>query len=424
MRFVITSFGSLGDLNPYIGLGLALKSRGHEAVLAIPHYYVPYAGSAGLTGHPIRPDVDPSSRDIVRKIMHPFRGAEFLIRKWMMPNVEAAYEDLDALLRDDDVLVSHPLTYAAPVVAERRGLMWASSVLAPLGFFSRLDPPLMVVHPFVEAVRQKAPGLYRHLPRIADVTSRTWGREVATLRQRLGLPRGANPVVAGQFSPYLNLGMFSRHLARPQLDWPANTVVTGAVSYDAVHGGMPRLLEEFLDSGPPPLVFTLGSSAVASKYAPTFYQASIDAAAALGVRAVLLVGQHDAHRPETKGSADVFIADWAPHSELFARALATVHQGGAGTLHTALASGKPMLIVPFAHDQGDNAVRAAQLGVASVVFPSQYTRKRVAGHLEVLTSQTMQARSATVGETIRAEHGADNACEALEQLAARRLAAA
>jgi rhamnosyltransferase subunit B len=418
--FVITSFGSLGDLNPYIGLGRALKARGHDVVLAIPAQYVPYAEAAGLRAHAVRPEIDPGQRDVVRKVIHPLWGAEYLIRELLMPNVDASYEDLDAIVRDGDVLVSHPLTYAAPVLAERRSLLWASTVLAPLGFFSRADPPLMTVHPLVAALHRNVPVVYRQLIPLSRIVTRTWSPQVAALRKRLGLPPGADPVHGGQFSPYLNLAMFSPMLAAPQDDWPPHTVVTGAVTYDAVHGGMPRLLEEFLDVGPAPVVFTLGSTAIASEHAPRFYQASVDAASDVGARAVLLVGQHDGHVPDTRGRSDVFVAEWAPHTALFARASMTVHPGGAGTLHTALASGKPMLIVPFAHDQGDNAVRAARLGVARVLFPSQYSRNAVARQLGYLLSSEPRSRAAQEAETIRAEDGAARACEALETLAQRR----
>ena len=420
MKFIITSFGSLGDLNPYLGLGRALQARGHDVVLAIPGLYVPYAEAAGLKAQAVRPDIDPDARDIVRRIMDPFKGAEYLIREWIMPNVESAYEDLDAVVRDDDVLVSHPLTYAAPVLAERRGLRWASTVLAPLGFFSRTDAPLMAVHPVMEAVQRRLPGFYNQLVPLARVATKRWSPQVTALRQKLGLPRGKDPVHGGQFSPYLNLAMFSPLLAQPQDDWPPNTVATGAVSYDAVHGGMPRHLEEFLDAGDPPIVFTLGSSAVASRHAPRFYQASIDAARDVGARAVLLVGKYDGHQPETGGRGDVFVADWAPHSALFARASVIVHQAGAGTLHTALASGRPMLIVPFAHDQGDNAVRSRRLGVARVLFPGHYNRKAVAKHLTDLLAPAFAARAEAVGASIRTENGALRASEALEALAGLR----
>jgi UDP:flavonoid glycosyltransferase YjiC (YdhE family) len=420
LKFIITSFGSLGDLNPCVGLGQALEARGHEVILAIPRRYIAFAESAGLKGHPIRPDIDPADRDVVRRVMDPFRGAEFLIREWLMPHVEESYEDLRAIVADDDILVSHPLTYAAPVLAEQRGLRWASTVLAPLGFFSRRDPPLMAVHPAMAALQRSMPRLYSRLVPLARVATRRWGVPVRTLRQRLGMPTGDDPVHGGQFSPHLNLAMFSRVLGEPQADWPPNTVVTGAVSYDAVHGGMPESLSSFLDAGPPPIVFTLGSSAIAAASAPRFYQSSIEAAVDVGARAVLLIGQHDGHRPETGGRSDVFVAEWAPHSELFSRAAVIVHQGGAGTLHTALASGRPMLIVPHAHDQGDNAVRAVRLGVARLVFPSQYRRATVRDHLEaLLTGESLKERAAAVGAMVRAEHGAARAAEALDALAGR-----
>jgi UDP:flavonoid glycosyltransferase YjiC (YdhE family) len=56
-RIVLTSFGSFGDLNPYIGLGLALQARGHAPVLAVPPVYREMVTAAGLEFHPVRPDL-------------------------------------------------------------------------------------------------------------------------------------------------------------------------------------------------------------------------------------------------------------------------------------------------------------------------------------------------------------------------------
>ncbi len=392
-------------------------ARDHEVVLALPKLYVPFAEAAGVRACAVRPDLDPANREELRRVMDPFRGAEYLIRKLIMPHVGEAYEDLDNLVEDGDVLVSHPLTYAAPVLAEKRKLLWASTVLAPLGFFSRTDPPLMAVHPGAKVFMDTFPALYVRTIPLAHLVTKPWGVAVRTLRRRLGLPKGKDPVHGGQFSPYLNLAMFSPTLAPPQPDWPPNTIATGAVSYDAIHGGMPPALAEFLDAGSPPIVFTLGSAAVASAWAPRFYQESVQAAADVGARSVLLVGQHDGHRPDLNGRSDVFVADWAPHSELFPRASIIVHQGGAGTMHSALASGHPMLVVPFSHDQGDNAVRSIRLGVARMQFPSSYSRKSVAKHLAALDTDVIRSRAHTVGETIRTETGGVRAAEALERLA-------
>src|SRR6185436_18884127 len=104
---------------------------------------------------------------------------------------------------------------------------------------------------------------------------------------------------------------------------------------------------------------------------------------AMGLRAVLLVGRSQENRPAAN-SPDVFVAEWAPHSELFPLAAAVVHQGGAGTLNTALASGRPMIVVPFAHDQPDNASRVERLGVSRTIYPQQYTASRVSAALASL----------------------------------------
>ena len=84
----------------------------------------------------------------------------------------------------------------------------------------------------------------------------------------------------------------------------------------------------FLDDGPPPIVFTLGSSAVMD--AGQFYEHSAAAAKLLGRRAVLLVGKDARNRPASLPDG-VVAFDYAPFSELFPRAAAVVHHGGIGT---------------------------------------------------------------------------------------------
>lgn len=417
MRVLLTSFGSYGDLNPYLGIGLALKSRGHAPVLAVTRAYQRHVEDAGLEYRPTRPEGDASDRAMVARIMDPLRGAEFLIKHLMMPSLRDMYDDLLDASRNVDVVVSHPLSFAAPVLCEQRGLPWAASVLAPLSFFSRLDPPLAVPSPVAAALHRRWPGLSRPLNDIGQRMAQSWSAPVQRLRTSLGLPRGRNPMSAGQFSPHLNLALFSGVMATPQADWPAETVVTGRVRHDALHGGMSDEIERFLENGPPPVVFTLGSSAVGIPRAAHFYDVSAAAAASLGLRAVLLVGQTPENRPATV-SGDVLVAEWAPHSELFHRAAAIVHQGGAGTLHTALAAGRPVIVVPFAYDQPDNAARVERLGVARVVYPQQYSALRVRRELQALLSDhEVEARAKLIGSAVSIEDGGLTAALALEGLA-------
>jgi len=416
MRVLLTTIGSFGDLNPYIGLGLALKQRGHEPVLAVAHAYRPHVEAAGLECRPVGPHGDPWDQALVARIMHPLRGAEFLVRDLLMQTIDEAYDDLYAATADVDAIVSHPLTFTAPLVAAKRGLPWAASVLFPMSFFSLADPPQVVAHPLATAIHRRWPGVMRWGIPLGKLVTRSWGDPIQAMRQKLELPRGGHPLYEGQFSPHLNLALFSCVLAEPQPDWPAKTIVTGAIAYDAVHGGVPEGLGKFLDNGPPPVVFTLGSAAVSHPRAANFYKVSAAAAIAMRLRAVLLVGRASENRPAIQ-SNDVFVAEWAPHSELFPLAAAVVHQGGAGTTHTALAAGRPMIVVPFAHDQPDSAARLERLGVSRTIYPQQYTSSRVRDELaSLLKDEETRAAASAIGAKVRAERGGDRAVDALVEM--------
>ena len=157
--------------------------------------------------------------------------------------------------------------------------------------------------------------------------------------------------------------------------------------------------------------------------ATDFWRESIDAVRRLGARAVLLAGPDNAPalerelQRESRGrSRDIIALDRAPHSLLFHRASAVVQQCGIGTLAQSLRSGRPMLGVPYSHDQPDNALRARALGMARVVYPSRYRGAKVAGELQtLLTDRRYGAAAERVAETVRSEGGVMSACDALER---------
>jgi UDP:flavonoid glycosyltransferase YjiC (YdhE family) len=222
-------------------------------------------------------------------------------------------------------------------------------------------------------------------------------------------------------SPTLNLALFSGVLMSPQADWPPRTLTTGFAVHDRGENGegAPAALAAFLDAGTPPLVFTLGSSAVLD--AGSFYQESLAAARALGMRALLLCGPEERNRPAALAGGDAIAVDYAPHSEVFPRAAAIVHQGGIGTTGQALAAGRPMLVMPCSHDQPDNAARCRRLGVARIVARKDYRAPRVAAELRTLLADATAARCAReTGARVRAEDGAAAAAIALELACADR----
>jgi UDP:flavonoid glycosyltransferase YjiC (YdhE family) len=332
-----------------------------------------------------------------------------------MPALQDAYDDLRPVAQGADLIVSHPVTFAAPILAEQLRKPWVSYVLAPMSFFSVHDVPVFPPAPWLRRIGERSPWVSRQLVAMARRVTRDWSRPVAALRRAHGLPPGGDPVYEGQHSPHLVLALFSRVLAAPQSDWPSHVVTTGAIPYNGPGAHvLPRELEAFLVAGPPPIVFTLGTSAVEAP--GRFYEESLAAIRILGSRAVLLVGRHDGNRPATLPEGVIAI-DHAPHASLFPRASVIVHQGGAGTLHHALASGHPMLVVPYAHDQPDNADRVRRLGVARVVQSGRYRAGRVVRQLRALLEDASYRQAAgRVGAIVRAENGVRSACDAIERL--------
>ncbi|MEQ1728428.1 MAG: glycosyltransferase [Vicinamibacterales bacterium] len=418
---VLTCWGSHGDIDPFIGLALELRMRGHRATLATIAYYQPLIESLGLGFRPIRPGGDPSDIALIERIMHPTRGSQYLLQEVLFPVIEAMYEDIDAAAEGADLLVSHPVTFATPIVAARRRLPWANVVLAPTSMFSAYDFPAVPPAPWVKELQRFGTWPGRLIVGVARRETAKWAEPVFRFRERLGLERGANPIFEGQHSPHRVLALYSRVLGDPQPDWPANVVVTGHVFHDAPHGtALPPALEQFLADGPAPVVFTLGSSVV--MIAKEFWRQSLDAARRLGVRAVLLAGPRAAELQDqiaagaAGGSGPFLAVERAPHSLLFPHAAAVVQQCGIGTLAQSLRSGRPMLAVPYSHDQPDNAWRAKHLGMARTVHASRYSAPRAARALRTLLDEPAYTDAAgRVASIVRSEDGVRTACDAIER---------
>ena len=420
MRIVLSNIGTFGDTNPLIAIALELKRRGHVPVMALPAVYEAKIRPLGLEFHAVRPDIDPTNTVLVEMIYDVAKGTEHGLRDFLFPVLRQTYDDLlDAATQPEraDLLLLGELNYAGPIVAEMTGIPWASYVLAPLSFFSAFDPPVLPMYPRLARTDRTVPGLGRVIRRLARFVSRKWAEPVYELRRELGLPKGANPLFDAKHSPNLVLALFSRVLGTEQKDWPENTRITGFCYYDADagNGKLPPELEKFLDEGPAPVVFTLGSAAVLA--AGKFYEFSARAAIKLGIRAVLLIGSDPRNRPRTELPDSICVAEYAPYSALFSRSAMVVHQGGVGTTAQCLHAGKPMLIMPYSHDQPDNGRRMRRLKVARVIQKSNYTPLRVARRLKAMLAEPRFLRRAqSVAQQLKHEDGVKTACDALEQL--------
>lgn len=418
-KIVLAVFGSLGDLHPFIALALELRKRGHEVKFATLDYYREKLALLGFEMTAMRPNLSPDDEELAHDLMDAKKGTEKIIRQLLMPVLRETYADLLEATRDADLLIPNEVVYAAPIVAEKTNLKWISTNLAPAGMFSAHDPFVPPSMPWFENLRFLGAGFHNVLRKtVLDNLIYSWGEPVRELRKDLGLPhKNIEPILRDKYSPHLNLAMFSKVIGAPQKDWFEPTIQTGFCFYDGKQdvGKMPEALRDFLQNGDAPIVFTLGSAAVF--VAGDFYEKSAKAAQILGKRAVLLIGQN---APPRNLSDNVVAFDYAPYSEVFPFASAVVHQSGIGTTSQVLRAGVPHLIMPFSHDQPDNAARCARIGVAKVISRDKYNADLAAQNLrELIENPSYKAKAMQVKSVIESENGVKTACDVIEKILMR-----
>jgi rhamnosyltransferase subunit B len=411
-RIVFATIGSLGDLHPKISLALELRARGHEVAIATHREYRQRIEAIGLPFSRLRPDNtamdDPQE---MARMMDLRTGTEYVIRNWLVANLRESYRDLLEIASDADLIVAGEGAIAARLVAEKLQIPWVLAVLQPTSFLSVDDPPILPIFPFLSRFRPLGAIAGLGMRQLAKILSRAWAEPIHEFRRELELPPlVGNPFIEDKYSPNLVLAMFSAVFAPPQPDWPKNTVTTGFAFFDG-GGELSPELAQFFDSGEPPIVFTLGSAAVMTP--GNFYQESIQAARLVNRRAVLLVGKNEI---PTDLPRSIIALAYAPYSLVFSRSSAIVHQGGIGTTAQALRAGRPTLIMPYSHDQPDNAARVQRLGTSRTIPRSRYSAVEVARNLrEILGNPDYGAKAQEIGQAIDQENGVTVACEAIDR---------
>ncbi len=421
-KILITSFGSYGDLHPYVALAKTLQSRGHEVTIGSSTIFQIQIEAEEIPFTHLRTNLDryttPSSiREFLQRIFDPIRGGELMVKE-MMLSIEECYIDTLKAVEKADLVISNPLAYATPIICREEATPWLSTTLAPMFFLSVYDPPKLSAAPWLRKTYRLSPALYRGLFSLLKGATKAWVKPLYQLCERYQIPPPTgHPLFEGQYSPHGTLAMFSRCFAEPQPDWPPNTNITGfpMSSVEITDSAKLQQLEIFLQAGEPPIVFALGSAAV--NIAEDFYVLSASIARKLNRRAVLVCGEHDDQVQGITAGDDLFIINYVAYEKLFPHACLIVHQGGIGTLAQSLMAQRPILVVPFGFDQFDNGERIEKLGVGKCMPRKDYKVVNATQEIEELLSKShYQVRAQEVGKVIKAEKGTAKACDVIERL--------
>lgn len=416
LHLILVAIGSSGDVHPFVGLGRALKARGHRVTLITGAYFEPLVLQAGLDYVPLGTVEDFHRLIHNPDVWHRFRGFRAVMEGGALPAVEPVFEAIAANYQPGcTVVAASSLAFGSRLAQETLGVPTATLHLQPGIIRSIVDPPAlqgMFVPPWLPRSLVKA----QYWMADTLVVDRVLCPALGTFRARHGLPPIRRPLAEWIHSPRLTLGLFPSWFAAPAPDWPPQVRLTGFPLYDEDDLAGPSAgLDEFLEAGSPPVVFTPGSAMVHGR---DFFVAAVEACRQLGRRGILLtrfVEQVPLPLPD-----GVRHFDFVPLSRLLPRAAALVYHGGIGTAAQGLRAGIPHLVMPMSHDQPDNAVRLERLGVGSWLPPRRFRGRRVAAALDrLLGSEHVAAACRRVAERFKQQPAPlETTCAALEELAA------
>ena len=195
------------------------------------------------------------------RLWHPRWAGVTFLREAVLPFVRRQFEIADDAIRlsECDLLVAPAQSLGARVAQLKHGVPLATIHLAPYMFRSAIQSRRVsgVSLPEWFPVAWK-----RAIFRAADYGGdRLYGGVVNELLDELDLPPAARVFWEWWHSPERIVGMFPDWYAMPQADWPPQTVLAGFLPTESPEmTSLSAEMEEFLRSGPAPIVFTAGTA--------------------------------------------------------------------------------------------------------------------------------------------------------------------
>jgi rhamnosyltransferase subunit B len=398
---LVSPIGSVGDVYPFLDLGIALKARGHTVTLMASGYFRARATQAGLAfaqmGDPETLLVNLGGTNWARRVAS--RNVRASTVNTALPLILHEAYRLIAEYYDPGrtVVVAQLFTLGASVAHDKFGVPVAYVGVAPayfesLTYFEWIGPMIA---------------------RLAELIWHTRGI-VNELRSQVGLAVWSlSDWVKWLHSPGPILGLFPDWFAPPTARWVRKVLFTEFSLYDDVgYWTPPAELVRFLNGGDPPIVFTKPSWL---RFQTRFVTEASAVCHRLGRRGVFIGVEERERAKESSAAFGVF--GYVPLSWLLPRSAALIHHGGIGTSAHALAAGKPQLVRPLDGVQVFDSRRLSQLGVAFRHVPWFPRQAALTSAMEnLLESSELASQCHLIAERMREHQGMRKTCEVIEQM--------
>jgi UDP:flavonoid glycosyltransferase YjiC (YdhE family) len=411
MKIGIQTWGSEGDVRPFIALAGGLSARGHDVTLAVSDVnnkqYSDFAERLKFKiKHIGHHDYD---EEKFTRLGHEVFKELFALKQlrkemyhWFDPIVEEIYRASKLLCEENDIVIGHFLVYPLKIAAEKTNRKNISVFLAPAIPSDYIAPPdALYLGKFINSFYWK----------IGDILiNRLFGPSINKMRIQESLQPVNNVQKEAWSSQTLNLVAVSPSLSPQPPDWDSSFRTCGFfnISKHEDPWKPEESLKRFLKEGPPPVYVTFGSIG-----AKEYIGLIIDAIRLANCRAIVQTEWNDINMPE---HPDIYRITRASHQHIFPYCAAVVHHGGAGTTQIATLSGCPSVVVRFGFEQElwGNILR--KVGIApKLLHRRSVTAKKLSKAIKAINSE-MSEKAKRISYKMQREDGVKIATKLIENL--------
>ena len=400
MKITLLTYGSRGDVAPFVSLAQGLINAGHKVCLAAPTVFDYLVDSSkidfiGLPGEPqqlVQDFVDGAGKSRWRMIL--------TMSKFVLPLAVRVIEQTRAACEDADLIIhSFLLTSTGYEIAREMGIPDISAQLFPV--FSSTSEFPAPTFPDISFG-----GLYRRLTH--DIVTQTFWQGSRLIyswvrRNNSGLPPLSSwPFDARNEWQTPILYGFSSHVVPRPRDWRDEVHITGYWFSDNLGDWIPdKKLLDFINSGPTPISIAFGS--IVTPNLGRIYEKVLEALS-LSKQRGIIIGTRNNFK---NSSQSFFHSDYVPYGWLFKRSAAAIHHGGAGTTGKGLMAGVPNIVLPFTSDQPFWGRRVYALGAGPKPIPiKKLSANGLADAIiSAMNDKDMRKRAKVISEDIRREDG-------------------
>jgi sterol 3beta-glucosyltransferase len=422
VRIGIQSWGSEGDIRPFLALGHALTKRGHQVELVYTDIgersYDATAAALGFHARAVATPVVAPERSIeiglrILNTRDQLRQGLIISRELFDPVIEPTFAAAVDLCGRSDLLIHHFIQHQSAAAAELAKIPAITVAFAPMLMPSRFIHPSGT--PDFGELGNRVEWMLARL-----LLNRTLLKDVNRFRLAHGLARRNDLLDDAWPSHRLNLLAASPALFDRPPDWPAWHQLCGFLELPSHrHETVAPEVDAFLAAGAPPVFMGFGSlmPIAGNEHLQATIETFIAASQIAGCRAII---QSEEPRPSTD---TVLFVQRTPHRIVFPRCAAVVHHAGAGTTHTTLRAGVPSVPVPHVSDQFAWSEELQRLDVAPTPLRrTKLTAKALAARIsQALSTPAMKSSAVAISARMQNDNGPQRAADLIESAMAPKL---